>query len=70
MSQFALATSTDKVMVENMARMFAVRRLKSKSKVILEFYRIGDDNTTLKIKAGFKVGATSSPLNFCLSATF
>lgn len=59
MSQFALATSTDKVMVENMARMFAVRRLKSKSKVILEFYRIGDDNTTLKIKAGFKVGATS-----------
>lgn len=59
MSQFALATSTDKVMVENMARMFAVRRLSSKSKVVLEFYRIGNDTSTLKIKAGFKVGATS-----------
>lgn len=59
MSQFALSTSTDKIMVENMARMFAVRRLASKSKVVLEFYRISDDNSTLKIKAGFKVGATS-----------
>ena len=59
MSQFALSTSTDKVMVENMARMFAVRRLMSKSKVVLEFYRIGNENNTLKIKAGFKVGATS-----------
>ena len=59
MSQFSLATCSDKVMVENMAKMFAVRRLKSKSKVILEFYRIGDDNSTLKIKAGFKVGSRS-----------
>lgn len=59
MSQFALATSTDKVMVENMASMFAVRRLMSKSKVILQFYRIGNDNSTLKIKAGFKVGSTT-----------
>lgn len=59
MSQFALATSTDKIVVENLARMFAVRRLASKSKVVLEFYRIGNDTSTLKIKAGFKVGATS-----------
>ena len=59
MSQFVLATSTDKIIVENMARMFAVRRLSSKSKVVLEFYRIGNDTSTLKIKAGFKVGATS-----------
>ena len=59
MNQFSLATCSDKVMVENMAKMFAVRRLKSKSKVILEFYRIGDDNSTLKIKAGFKVGSRS-----------
>jgi len=59
MSQFALSTSTDKVMVENMARMFAVRRLMSKSKVVLQFYRINNDNSTIRIKAGFKVGATS-----------
>lgn len=59
MNQFALATSTDKVMVENMARMFAVRRLASKSKVVLQFFRIGDDNSTIRIKAGFKVGSTS-----------
>ena len=59
MNQFALSTSTDKVMVENMARMFAVRRLASKSKVVLRFFRIGDDNSTIRIKAGFKVGSTS-----------
>lgn len=59
MNQFALSTSTDKVMVENMARMFAVRRLASKSKVVLQFFRIGDDNSTIRIKAGFKVGSTS-----------
>ena len=59
MAQFALSTSTDKVVVENLARMFAVRRLMSKSKVVLQFYRIGNDNSTLRIKAGFKVGATS-----------
>ena len=61
MNQFALSTSTDKVMVENMARMFAVRRLASKSKVVLQFFRIGDDNSTIRIKAGFKVGSTSDP---------
>ena len=61
MNQFALSTSTDKVMVENMARMFAVRRLASKSKVVLRFFRIGDDNSTIRIKAGFKVGSTSDP---------
>lgn len=59
LSQFSLTTSTDKVIVENLARMFAVRRLSSKSKVILQFFRLGNDNTTLKIKAGFKVGSTS-----------
>ena len=58
MNQFDLATCTDKVMVENMARMFAVRRLSSKSKVVLEFYRLTDDTSTIKIPAGFKVGST------------
>ena len=59
MDQFVLSTSTDKIIVENMARMFAVRRLASKSKVVLEFYRIGNENSTIRIKAGFKVGSTS-----------
>ncbi len=55
MSQFTLQTCTDRVLVENMARMFAVRRLASKSKVVLKFYRIGDNNDSLKIPAGFNV---------------
>lgn len=55
MSQFTLQTCTDRVLVENMARMFAVRRLASKSKVVLKFYRIGDNNESLKIPAGFNV---------------
>lgn len=59
MNQFALSTATDKVMIENMARMFTVRRLSSKSKVILEFFRIGNNNNTIRIRGGFKVGATS-----------
>lgn len=59
LNQFALATSTDKIIVENLARMFAVRRLSSKSKVVLEFYRLQDENSTIRIKAGFKVGSSS-----------
>lgn len=59
MNQFALSTCTDKVMVENLAKMFAVRRLSSKSKVVLQFYRLNDSNQTLKIPGGFKVGSTS-----------
>jgi len=59
LNQFALATSTDKIIVENLARMFAVRRLSSKSKVVLEFYRLQDENSTIRIKAGFKVGSRS-----------
>ena len=59
LNQFSLATCTDKVMIENLARMFTVRRLSSKSKVVVEFYRLGDDNRTLKIPGGFKIGASS-----------
>lgn len=59
MDQFVLSSCSDQVMSENMARMFAVRRLSSKSKVILEFYRLDPDTSTIRIPAGFKVGATS-----------
>ena len=58
-NQFDLATCTDKIIVENMARMFAVRRLSSKAKVVLYFYRLTDSTDTIKIPAGFKVGSSS-----------
>ena len=59
MNQFNINTCTDKVMIENMARLFAVRRLSSKSKVILEFFRLTPNSETIKIPAGFKVGSTT-----------
>lgn len=59
MNQYTIATCTDKVMVENMARMFAVRRLSSKSKVIVEFYRLDPNLGTIKIPAGFAIGSTT-----------
>ena len=58
MNQFDINTCSDKVMVENMARLFAVRRLASKSKVLLEFFRLTANDETIKIPAGFKVGST------------
>ena len=59
MNQYTIATCTDKVMVENMAKMFAVRRLSSKSKVIVEFYRLDENLNTIKIPAGFAIGSTT-----------
>ena len=59
MNQYTIATCTDKVMVENMARMFAVRRLSSKSKVIVEFYKLDENLGTIKIPAGFAIGSTT-----------
>ena len=59
MNQYTIATCTDKVMVENMSKMFAVRRLSSKSKVIVEFYKLNDQLGTIKIPAGFAIGSTT-----------
>ncbi|MBR3208653.1 MAG: baseplate J/gp47 family protein [Bacilli bacterium] len=59
MNQFSINTCTDKVMLENMTRMFLSRRQASKSKVVLTFYRIDPHSGTIKIPAGFAVGATS-----------
>lgn len=59
MNQFTLSTCTDRVLVENMARMFAVRRLKSRAKVVLEFTRLTDYNESIKIPAGFAVTSSS-----------
>ena len=61
MSQFTLSTCTDRVLLENMARMFAVRRLRSQAKVVLEFSRLTDYNESIKIPSGFAVQASSDP---------
>lgn len=55
LGQFTLQTCTDKVLVENMAKLFAVRRLASKSKVVLTFYRLNDYENSVRIPAGFAV---------------
>ena len=60
-SQFTLSTCTDRMLTENMARMFAVRRLKSKAKVVLEFSRLDNYNESVRIPAGFAVRASSDP---------
>lgn len=61
MNQFTLSSCTDRVLVENMARMFAVRRLKSRAKVVLEFTRLTDYNESIKIPAGFAVTSSADP---------
>lgn len=55
LGQFTLQTCTDKILVENMARLFAVRRLASKSKVVLTFYRLNEYENSVRIPAGFAV---------------
>jgi len=55
LGQFTLQTCTDKVLVENMARLFVVRRLASKSKVVLTFYRTNGYESSVRIPAGFAV---------------
>lgn len=59
MNQFTLSTCTDRMLTENMARMFAVRRLQSKAKVVLEFSRLEDYNESVRIPAGFAVKAST-----------
>lgn len=54
-NQFSIDTCTDKILLEKMSRLFTVRRLKSKSKVMLTFYRIDDFAGSVKIPAGFAV---------------
>lgn len=58
-NQFTLATATDRNIIESLARMFTVRRLASKSKAVLTFYRIDNYNESIKIPAGFAVQSVS-----------
>lgn len=57
-NQFTLSTATDRVLIENLAGQFANRRLSSKSKVILTFYRIEGYTESVKIPSGFAVMST------------
>lgn len=58
--QFTLSTATDRMIVENMASKYAYRRMASKSKVLLTFYRIGGFTDSVKINAGFAVKSSTA----------
>lgn len=58
--QFTLQTATDRVLIESMASQYANRRLASKSKAVLVFYRLEGYTESVKIPAGFAVRATSA----------
>lgn len=54
-NQFSLQTATDRVLIENLASTYANRRVSSKSKAILTFYRYSGYTDSVKIPAGFAV---------------
>lgn len=57
-NQFTLNTATDRVLIENLASQYANRRVASKAKAILTFYRLEGFTESVKIPAGFAVKAT------------
>ena len=59
-NQFSLQTATDRILVENLSKLFANRRLSSKSKVILTFYRLEGYTESARIPAGFAVRAAGT----------
>ena len=50
-NQFTMSTMTDRILIENMASQYANRRLASKSKAVLTFYRLEGYNETATIPA-------------------
>lgn len=60
-NQFTMSTMTDRVLIENMASLFANRRLASKAKAVLTFYRLEGYTETATIPAGFAVRASNAP---------
>ena len=59
-NQYSIDTMTDKILVENMANQYVARRLASKSKTVLTFYRTEGFTDTVKIPAGFAVRASTA----------
>ena len=47
-NQFTLETATDRVLIENLASKYANRRLASKSKAVLTFYRLEGYTASVK----------------------
>lgn len=60
-NQFTITSMTDRVLIENMASQYANRRLASKSKAVLTFYRMEGYNDTATIPAGFAVRSSEAP---------
>ena len=60
-NQFSINTMTDRMLIESMASQYANRRLASKSKAILTFYRLEGYTETATIPAGFAVRASNAP---------
>lgn len=54
-NQYSIDTMTDRILIENMASQYVQRRLASKSKVILVFYRMEGFTDSVKIPSGFAV---------------
>lgn len=59
-NQYSIDTMTDKILIENMATQYVQRRLASKSKAILVFYRMEGFNDSVRIPAGFAVRSSTS----------
>ena len=59
--QFTLSSMTDRVLIENMASQQVNRRLASKSKAILVFYRLEGYTERVTIPPGFAVRAAGAP---------
>lgn len=59
-NQFTLSTATDRVLIENLASQYANRRLASKSKAVLTFYRLEGYTESVQIPAGFAVRAAGA----------
>lgn len=59
-NQYSIDTMTDRILIENMAAQYAQRRLASKSKAILVFYRMEGFTDSVKIPAGFAVRANTA----------
>ena len=58
--QFTIQSATDRIVIENLSSLFANRRVSSKSKVLLTFYRLEGYTSTARIPAGFAVRSSES----------
>lgn len=59
-NQYSIDTMTDRILIENMATQYVQRRLASKSKAILVFYRMEGFTDSFKIPVGFAVRANNA----------